>query len=647
MRVIALACLLLTSAAPAPMAAAQPAPGQTSLPAAPTSKVAPIPAARDVPYPGTIQITVDATDVTRGIFKVHQRIPVSAAGDFVLLYPEWVPGGHSPRNPIRQVTGIAFTAHGQPLKWVRDNLNVYAFHVKVPEGVTAVDANFQFVTATAKNQGRIVATPDMASIQWLSTTLYPAGYYTRQIQVEPTVIVPEGWTVATALRPSGPDAGSRITFQPVNYQVLTDSPMIAGAHFRRIPLSDKVNLDVIADTAAELEASPEAIEAHKRLVDQAVKLFGAQHYDNYDLLLTISDKLGGIGLEHHRSSENGVDPGYFADWKNAGRDRNLLPHEYMHSWNGKYRRGDDLWTPDFRTPMQNSMLWVYEGQTQFWGYVLGARSGMLSKEDTLQAIASTAATYGYATPGRAWRPLIDTTNDPIIASRAPAPWRSWQRSEDYYSEGQLIWIDVDRIIREQSSGKKSIDDFARAFFGMNDGDWGELTYNFDDIVKTLNAVQPYDWASYLKAHVYDIYAVPPLDGITKGGYNLVFTDEPTDWTRLAEKKGKHTDLTYSGGLVVGHDGKVSTVIWDSAAFNAGITVGSEILAVNGREYKGDAIKAAITAAKGTTQPVRLLVKSGDLYRTVDLNWHDGLKYPRLVKTGKGDGTLDKLLAPRK
>ncbi len=423
--------------------------------------------------------------------------------------------------------------------------------------------------------------------------------------------------------------------------------MIAGAHFRRIPLSDKVNLDVIADTAAELEASPEVIEAHKRLVEQAVKLFGAQHYDHYDLLLTISDKLGGIGLEHHRSSENGVDPGYFTDWKNAGRDRNLLPHEYTHSWNGKYRRGDDLWTPDFRTPMQNSMLWVYEGQTQFWGYVLGARSGMLSKEDTLQAIASTAATYGYATPGRAWRPLIDTTNDPIIASRAPAPWRSWQRSEDYYSEGQLIWIDVDRIIREQSGGKKSIDDFARAFFGMNDGDWGELTYNFDDIVKTLNAVQPYDWASYLKAHVYDIYAAPPLDGITKGGYNLVFTDEPTDWTRLAEKKGKNTDLTYSGGLVVGHDGKVSTVIWDSAAFNAGITVGSEILAVNGREYKGDTIKAAITAAKGTTQPVKLLVKSGDLFRTVDLDWHEGLKYPRLVKTGKGEGTLDKLLAPRK
>jgi predicted metalloprotease with PDZ domain len=647
MRASALACVLLASVAAIQPLHAAPVPGQVSLPAGPTSKVAAIPPARDVPFPGTVEITVDATDVTRGIFKVHERVPVSGAGDLVLLHPEWIPGGHNPRGDIRKVTGITFTANGKPLEWARDSLDVHAFHVKVPEGVQAVDANFQYVTSTAPNQGRIVATPDMASIQWIATSLYPAGYYTRQIPVQATVVVPNGWTVATALRPSGLAAGSRTTFEPTNYQVLTDSPMIAGAHYRRIPLSDRVNLEVIADTEAELAATPEIIATHKRLVDQAVKLFGAQHYDHYDFLLTISDKLGGIGLEHHRSSEDGVDPGYFTDWENAGRDRNLLPHEYTHSWNGKYRRGADLWTPDFRTPMQDSMLWVYEGQTQFWGYVLGARSGMLSKEDTLQALASTAATYGYATPGRQWRPLVDTTNDPIIASRAPAPWRSWQRSEDYYSEGLLIWTDVDRIIREQSGGKRSIDDFARAFFGGRDGDFGELTYTFDDIVSTLNAVQPYDWGSYLKAHVYDIYAAPPIDGITKGGYNLVFTEKPTDWIKLAEKKGKYIDLTYSGGLVVGGDGKISTVIWDSPAFNAGLTVGSEILAVNGRQFSGDAIKGAITAAKGTRQPIRLLVKNGEIFRTVDLSWHEGRKYPRRVKAGKGAGTLDALLAPRK
>jgi predicted metalloprotease with PDZ domain len=296
--------------------------------------------------------------------------------------------------------------------------------------------------------------------------------------------------------------------------------------------------------------------------------------------------------------------------------------------------------------MQDTMLWVYEGQTQFWGYVLGARSGMLSKQDTLDAIAATAATYSLGTPGRRWRPLEDTTNDPIIAQRSPQPWRSWQRSEDYYSEGQLIWIDVDRIIRQQSGGKRSIDDFARAFFGMRDRDFGELTYNFDDIVATLNQVQPYDWRGYLQRRVYAIAPEAPLEGITQGGYKLAFTSEPTKWIKSAEKSGKSSDLTYSGGFTVGNDGKIGSVLWDSPAFNAGITIGSEIIAINGRKFDGDALKSAIKAAAGQGPSPELLIHDGDVYRTVKLDWHGGLRYPRLEKVGTAPGTLDALLAPR-
>ena len=641
MRATALVCLFLASTAPA-----QIVPPANSQPPAPTEKAAPIPDAKDVPFPGTLQLTVDATDVTRGIFRIRERVPVASAGDLVLLYPKWIPGGHTPRGDIDKVAGFKFSANGQPLDWKRDTIDVTAFHVDVPAGVTAVDVEFQYVSPTTDNQGRIVATPDLASIQWISNSLYPAGYYVRQIPVQASVIVPTGWKVATALRPSA-ENGNRIEYPVTSYEILLDSPLIAGAHHREIPLSDDVTLDVIADTQAELAAKPEQIAAHKRLVEQAVKLFGAEHYDHYNFLLTISDYLGGIGLEHHRSSEDGVDRGYFTDWENQLRARNLLPHEYVHSWNGKYRRGADLWTPDYRTAMQDSLLWVYEGQTQFWGYILGARSGMLSKEDTLGALASTAATYGYATPGRAWRPLVDTTNDPIVANRAPQAWRSWQRSEDYYSEGLLIWTDVDRIIRTESHGKKSIDDFARAFFGMRNRDYGELTYTFEDVVRTLNSVQPYDWEAYLKTKVLDVAANPPLEGLTKGGYNLVFTDEPTAWIKSYEKSSKSNDLTYSGGFVVGNDGKITTVLWDSSAFNAGMTVGSELLAVNGRKFDGDGLKSAIKAAKGTSAPVKLLVKSGEVYRTLDLDWHDGLRYPRLEKVGKGQGTLDALLAPRK
>ena len=635
---------LLFSTAAAAQPAAQIVPPHNSRPE-PTAKTDTIPAARDVAFPGIIQLTVDASDVTRGIFRVHERVPVPAAGDFVLLYPKWLPGHHSPSGQINKIAGFRATANGRDLRWVRDTLDVYAFHVAVPQGVRTIDVDFQYLSPTAENQGRVVATPDMASIQWIANSLYPAGYFVRDIPIQASVIVPSGWKIGTALRPTSQTA-NRADYPVTSYEILMDSPLIAGAHYRRIELSPDVAIDVIADNDAELAAKPEQIDAHKRLVQQAVKAFGAQHYDHYDFLLTISDYLGGSGLEHHRSSEDGVDRGYFTDWENKLRDRNLLPHEYSHSWDGKYRRGADLWTPDYRTPMEGSLLWVYEGQTQFWGYVLGARSGMLSKQDTLDAIAATAAGYSTGMPGRAWRPLVDTTNDPTIAQRSPQAWRSWQRSEDYYSEGQLIWIDVDHIIRQQSGGKRSIDDFAKAFFGVRDRDYGELTYTIDDVAATLNRVQPYDWRAYLQRRVYEIAPQAPLEGINQGGYRLIFTDEPTKWTKSGEKAGKSNDLTYSGGFTVGNDGKIGSVLWDSAAFNAGLTVGSELIAVNGRKFDGDALKRAIKAAAGTGPAPELLIHDGDVYRTVKLDWHGGLRYPRLQKVGTGQGTLDALLAPR-
>jgi len=637
MRLVTLAAILLaTGLASAPVHAAPPEP---------TAKNDRIPAARDIPYPGVIELAVDASDVRQGIFRIRQRIPVAVAGDLVLLYPKWLPGNHAPSGQINKVAGLTITANGRTLEWVRDTLDVYAFHVDVPAGVSAIDVAFQYVSPTASDQGRIVMTPDMASIQWIANSLYPAGYYTRGIKVKATLTVPPGWQVATALRPVAGSKSGPISYETVGYDVLADSPAIAGAYFRRILLSGDVTLAIAADSAAELEASEAQLAPHRKLVTQALKLFGAQHYDHYDFLMTISDNLGDIGLEHHRSSEDGVAPGYFTDWAKALPDRYLLPHEYVHSWNGKYRRGQDLWTADFRTPMEDSLLWVYEGQTQFWGYVLGARSGLLTKDEALGALATIAATFDN-TPGRSWRPLIDTTNDPIIARRAPQPWRSWQRSEDYYNEGLLIWTDVDRIIRQQSRGKKSLDDFARAFFGMNDRDYGELTYRFEDVVATLNQIQPYDWADFLKRKVDAIADKAPLDGFTQGGYRLIYRHEPNSWFKALEQVRKNSDLTYSGGLVVNSDGKISAVLWDSAAFNAGLSVGGQILAVNGRSFDADALKAAIKQAKDSKAPVQLLVKSGDAFRTVDLGWYGGLRYPWFEKAGAGNGTIDALLAPK-
>jgi predicted metalloprotease with PDZ domain len=601
-----------------------------------------IPAAKDVAFPGTIRLAVDATDVTRGIFRMKETIPVSAAGPLTLLYPEWLPGNHAARGPISSLAGIKVSANGKPLSWLRDTTDVYAFHIDVPEGATEITVEYQYLAPTATNQGRIVTTPDMLNLQWNAVALYPAGYYTRGIMIDPSVTLPTGWKGATALEAES-SAGATTNYKTVSFQTLVDSPMFAGANVRTVKLSDKVELNIVADRPEQLAATDQQIEYHKNLVAEAKALYGAEHYDHYDFLLALSDRQSGIGLEHHRSSENGVDGDYFTDWAGSVTDHDLLPHEYTHSWNGKYRRPADLWTPDYRTPMRDSGLWVYEGQTQFWGYVLAARSGLLSKEDTLGALASIAATYD-TRAGRTWRPLIDTTNDPILSARRPKGWTSWQRSEDYYNEGLLVWLDADSLIRELSHGKKSMDDFARAFFGMNDGDWGELTYTRQDVIDTLNKVQPYDWSKFLADRLDKTSTHAPLEGFTRGGYELVYTDTPTNWFKQNEKSREITDLSYSGGLVIGKDGKISEVRWDSPAFDAGLTVGTKIVAVNGRAYKADDLKATI---KAKTSPIELLVQTGDVYRTVKLKYDGGLRYPRLKPTKKGKGSLDKLLEPKR
>ena len=532
-------------------------------------------------------------------------------------------------------------AGGQSLPWRRDPVDVFAFHVEVPAKATSIEAQFDFLGATEAAQGRIVTTPDMLNLQWNVMVLYPAGYYARRIQVEPSVKIPDGWKLASALEVAERD-GSTAHFKPVALDTLIDNPIFAGANVRVETLAPGVRLNIVADQPEQLAATEEQIQLHRNLVAQAVKLFGAQHYDHYDFLLALSDRQTSIGLEHHRSSENGVPANYFTEWKDAFTRRQLLPHEFTHSWNGKFRRPADLWTPDYRTPMRDSLLWVYEGQTQFWGIVLAARSGLLTKEQTLGSLASLAASLD-SDAGRKWRPLGDTTNDPVMSQRRPKGWRTWQRAEDYYNEGALIWLDADSLIRELSHGQRSLDDFARAFFGMRDRDWGELTYRFEDVVQTLNEIQPNDWAAFFHEHVDNVSERAPLTGLTRGGYQLVFADTPTEWFKANEKARKITDLTYSGGFVLGKEGEITEVVWDSPAFNAGLTVGSKLVAVNRRALDTDQLKTAIKARRS---PLSLLIKTGDIYRTIDLDYQGGLHYPKLEKTNPGSSSLDDLLAPK-
>ncbi|WP_347270116.1 M61 family metallopeptidase [Rhizorhabdus histidinilytica] len=635
-----LSVLAFTLAAPVPATAVE-----LSLPQ-PLPIERQVPAARDIAYPGTIELTVDATDVARGVFRIREQIPVAGAGKLYLLYPQWLPGNHAPRGPIDDIANIAITANGRPLAWKRDPVDVYAIQVDVPAGARSIALSFDYVSPTSSSQGRVVMTGDMLSLQWNLTAFYPAGYFTRRIMVAPSVVLPAGWGYGTALEPASPRTSATVAFQPVNFETLVDSPLLAGRHFRQVQLSPKVRLNVAADHPDELQASTAQIDAHRRLVEQAVKLFGAEHYDHYDFLLSISDRLGGIGLEHQRSSENGVATGYFTRWEEQTARHNLLPHEYVHSWNGKYRRGADLYTPDYSVPMRNSLLWVYEGQTQYWGYVLQARSGLVSPDDTLAYLAMAAAQLD-GRPGRQWRPLIDTTNDPIIAARRPQPWTSLQRSEDYYNEGMLVWLDVDMQLRALTGGRRSLDDFARAFFGMRDGDWGTLTYTLDDVVATLNGIAAHDWAGFLRDRVEQARPHAPLDWIAQGGYRLVYSNKPTNFWRIEERRRKVADFSYSLGLVIDSgDRRIEQVIWDSPAFAAGLTNNDSIVALDGESFDGGKLAERIDDATSTRKPIELLVRRGDQYRTVAIPYYGGNRYPRLERTGSGSAWLDMLLKPR-
>lgn len=604
-----------------------------------------IPAPRDVPYaPGPIAVEVDATNLGQRIFRVKQTIPVQP-GPLVLLYPQWLPGNHAPRGPIDKIAGITFTANGERLAWKRNPLNVHAFHLEIPPGATTLVARYEYLTPSDGAQGRVVMTPSMLNLQWNAVLLYPAGYTQAQVEFDPRVKYPAGWQAGTALDVERRE-GDTVVYRRVPLEVLVDSPVYAGRFYKQIDLAPgarvPLRLNVVADDAKYLEAKPAHVEQHRELVRQALKLYGAQHYDHYDFLLSLSNQMAGNGLEHQRSSENGQELGYFSEWDAKKGSDDLLGHEFTHSWNGKYLRPDGHGVPDFNTPMDDSMMWVYEGQTQYWGNVLTARSGLRPLERARDELSNVAATYAQGRPGLAWRSLQDTTYDPVIASRKPKPYPSYQLSEDYYRGGQMIWLEADVLIRSRTGNRKSLDDFAKAFFGVDDGQWRTpRLYGFEDVVATLNGVYAHDWTTFLRERLDGKRGI--TDGIEASGWRLVYREEPNGLS----KSNSDGSFVYSLGLSLAKDGKVSTVLWDSPAFAAGIGSGMMVAAVNDIEYSDAALKAAVQAAKTDKAPIRLLLKEFDRYRTIAIDYHDGLRYPALERIPGKPDYLTPILSARR
>ncbi len=620
--------------------------------AAPSSGMS-IPEPTAARYLGPLKLDVDVTDVERKIHRAHLAIPVTS-GPLTLLFPQWLPGNHSPNGVINGLSGLQFTANGKPVSWVRDTISVFAFHLNIPNDVTVLEADYQYLTAVSPTQGRVLVTPDIVNLQWNSVVLYPAGFNADGIMVEASMTYPAGWQFATALeeqKTSGPN-NNKAKFSPVSLTDLVDSPVYVGRYVKRYELSPgtegkagvPVRFNVFADNVESLEATPAQIEPHRNMVKQMYKVFGPGPYTHYEFLIAASENFGGTGgLEHRQSTEIGVGANYFTKYKTSAYMRGVVPHEFVHSWDGKFRRPADLMIRNFNEPMQNSLLWVYEGQTSYWTEIIAARSGLYSPTEAREALARTAASM-QTRAGRTWRNLQDTTNDPIMSQRgATKSWSSWQRGSDYYPEAVLLWLDADFKIRELTQEKRSLDDFARLFFAVPQnkaqGSHATITYTFDDVVKALNTAAPFDWAGFLRSRLDSQADNNPLDTFGRSGWKLVFTDKVNEFSDAANKARNNSDFAYSLGITVDKKEMISDVEWGSPAFAAKITTGATLLAVNGRTYKPERLNNAIIAAQKDKKAIELLIKSDDRYRTVSIPYFDGLRYPHLERV---DGSKDRL-----
>lgn len=599
---------------------------------------------------GRVALTVRLPNPKQKTLYVDEVMPVRP-GPLTLYYPKYIPGDHAPDGPIDAMMGLEITANGKQIAWLRDEVDMFTFHLMVPKGVARIDIRFQFPS-------RDRVTPNLIGLEWNDVALYQAGYATKLQMYQPTLVIPAGWQYASALATVEHSGGST-TFKSVSFNTLVDSPVIAGKYFREIdltPAGSSVHryLDMVGDDAAALDITDTQITGYRHLVEQAQALFHSHHYDDYHLLLTLSDYVSTGGLEHHQSSDDRARSGakMFADPDRFMLDASLLPHEYTHSWNGKFMRPAELWQPNFENPEHAQMLWVYEGLTVYLGDMLTARSGLWSPDTWRQVVAYRAANMAHQT-GREWRPLIDTTRAAQLLYGSPSAWSNWRRQTDFYREGQLLWLAVDMKIRTLSHDQRSIDDFAQKFFRINDGSFITHTYTFNDVVDTLNAVQPYDWASFLRKWVNGIgQEVPLLSGIDASGWHLDYSDQPSRYQNALENvgegelEGKGINAMFSVGLFLDRKGRIEDVLWKGPAFDAGLAPDMEISAINGIPYSPDVLRTEIAKAHKSGNLLQITAKGDGVTDLYTIRYDDGLKYPHLVREPNTTDYLQQILAPK-
>ena len=595
-----------------------------------------------------ITLEVDARQAPQKIFHARLTLPVMP-GPLTLVYPKWIPGEHGPTGPIVDVAGLKITVDGKPLTWRRDSVEMYAFHLDVPDDTESIDIALDYLSPPDSGgfTSAASATAQLALISWNQLVLAPQGARADDLRYAATLRLPNGWKFGTVL-PVAKQRSDRIEFQPVSLTTLVDSPVLAGAHFRTValttaPIAHQIHL--AADSDAALDMSPELTASFTRLVAESGALFGARHYRSYSFLLTLSDHTAHFGLEHHESSDDRVGERALIDDDQRRVMAGLLPHEMTHSWNGKYRRPADLAPGTFEEPMHGDLLWVYEGLTEYLGQVLTARSGLLTADEYRESLALTAAVMEQQR-GRAWRPLSDTAIAAQILYGARGDWSAWRRNVDFYPEGELLWLEADTVIRRETNNTKTLDDFCRLFYGGQSGPPVVVPYTFDDILAALNQIAPYDWRTFWKTRLESTATHAPLGGVAASGWKLVYTDVIPQMQKSGEATRKNTDLRHSIGVTVNDDGTIPDVIPDSPAAKAGIGPGVKLVAVNGRRWSKDVLRTAVREAKPRHHPLELLVENGEFFKSYTLDYDRGEHYPHLERDYAVPDLLTQIITPQ-
>ena len=587
-----------------------------------------------------IALTVDATKTQNKILHAHLVMPVKP-GPLTVYYPKWIPGEHGPDGPIANLTGLKFSGEGKAIPWQRDLLDAFTFHLDVPAGVSRLEANYDYIEPDG-----VSATDKLLILEWNEVALYPEGTPAEKLMYEAELIMPDGWKFGSSL-PVASQSGNEVSFKPISFDLLVDSPVATGLYYRSIditPPGEPIHhqMDMVADSEDALNMSPKDQRAMTNLVAESGKLFGARHYRDYHFILGLSDHVAHFGLEHHESNNSRLPENALLGPGSGIALGGLLAHEFVHSWNGKFRRPADLAVPYYEQPMKTDLLWGYEGLTDYLGPLLAARSGLFTPEQYHDWLASIAASLGPGRPGRTWRPLRDTADAEFGMGFGARGWLSWRRGTDYYDEGDLLWLEVATILHRESHGTKSIDDFCHAFHGGANNGPEVKPYTFDQLVSDLNSIAPYDWATLLHTRLDSTSPQAPVGGIGNGGWKVSYTDQPA---KLEGRRG-NPGYVYSIGLQVQADGTVSDSIVGSPAFESGVSSGMKVVGVNGRVFTPELLSDAVKDAKGTAKPITLLVVVDEFYRTCTINYHDGPRYPHLVREEGKPDYLDELIKAR-